>query len=75
MHHVRCMVASPEPYAVQGGGRQIRSALKPRATTHFPGMGANPFNKDLSSAAPIVALVLLIAAPIAAHESISWQGP
>jgi len=36
---------------------------------HFPGMAANAFTKGLSSAAPFVALVLLLPAPIAALNS------
>jgi len=35
----------------------------------FPGMAANAFSKGLSSAAPFVALVLLLPAPIAALNS------
>ena len=36
---------------------------------HFPGMSANALTKGLSSAAPFVALVLLLPAPIAALNS------
>ena len=38
-------------------------------TIHFPGMAVNAFTKGLSSAAPFVALVLLLPAPIAALNS------
>jgi restriction system protein len=36
---------------------------------HFPGMAANAFTKGLSDAAPFVAVVLLLPAPIAALNS------
>jgi hypothetical protein len=66
------MIQSPSPDRIirtfsQRSRRLSGESVIP--SIQFPGMTANAFTKGLSSAAPFVALVLLLPAPIAALNS------